>query len=254
MNRHLLMAVVILAGVLIFAGLVQARTAEDLISVRFADIQLIVDDEVVLTQAEPFIYEGNVYAPVATVANMLDIGQSWDNDVPAVRFTRDEIPSLGYWDPAHEHDLGDGVKLTVHAKYGYVYLWQLTGGIWEHQALSFGAPDGYVAISHAGPELLTSESTDVSAPSARELIWVEPVLRENGDVGVLLRLLRWDEKHLHSVGWVVDEDSFSSRTDSTFVPEHNQVMVRYLSADGTIEGLRFYQFTKDNWQTGTRFD
>ncbi|WP_429815338.1 stalk domain-containing protein [Brevibacillus porteri] len=48
---------------------------------------MIVNDQVVKTKAEPFIYNGNVYAPVATVANALGIKQEWDNKTPAVRFS-----------------------------------------------------------------------------------------------------------------------------------------------------------------------
>lgn len=57
-----------------------------MVKIRFANIKLVVNGKVISTQAEPFIYNGNVYAPVATVANMLGIHQQWDNATPAVRF------------------------------------------------------------------------------------------------------------------------------------------------------------------------
>ncbi len=46
-----------------------AKTGTEKISARFSNIKLIVNDQVIKTKAEPFIYNGNVYAPVATVAN-----------------------------------------------------------------------------------------------------------------------------------------------------------------------------------------
>lgn len=63
------------------------------IPVRFAQIKLIVNDRVIQTKAEPFIYNGSVYAPVATVANALGIDQAWDNKTPAVRFSTSNTES-----------------------------------------------------------------------------------------------------------------------------------------------------------------
>ncbi|MFO8060806.1 MAG: hypothetical protein R6U70_09170, partial [Bacillota bacterium] len=122
----------------------------------------------------------------------------------------------------------------------------------QHQEVSFDVPDGYVAIEHAGPELLTGEFIDVTAVGAQELVWLEWVVRENEDAGAgaLLRLLRWDDGELKSVGSVVDEDSFSSRVDSAYLPEQREVMLRQLSAEGEVEGLRFYRVEADSWQRG----
>ncbi|MFS0553562.1 stalk domain-containing protein [Brevibacillus sp. 179-C9.3 HS] len=78
-----------LAVVLLLVGgtTVFAKTGTEKISARFSNIKLIVNDQVIKTKAEPFIYNGNVYAPVATVANALGIKQEWDNKTPAVRFS-----------------------------------------------------------------------------------------------------------------------------------------------------------------------
>ncbi|WP_170163344.1 stalk domain-containing protein [Brevibacillus gelatini] len=73
-------AAVLLAGT---PGLAKSLTQK--VTARFANIQLVVNDQVVKTSAEPFIYNGNVYAPVATVANALGIKQKRDNRTPAVR-------------------------------------------------------------------------------------------------------------------------------------------------------------------------
>ncbi|WP_048034592.1 stalk domain-containing protein [Brevibacillus brevis] len=76
-----------LATVLLLVGAttVFAKTGTEKISARFSNIKLIVNDQVVKTKAEPLIYNGNVYAPVATVANALGIKQEWDNKT--VRFS-----------------------------------------------------------------------------------------------------------------------------------------------------------------------
>lgn len=77
------------AAVLLLVGgtTVWAKTGTEKISARFSNIKLIVNDQVIKTKAEPFIYNGNVYAPVATIANALGIKQEWDNKTPAVRFS-----------------------------------------------------------------------------------------------------------------------------------------------------------------------
>jgi hypothetical protein len=72
-------------------GTALAKKATEAISVNFSNIKLIVNGHPIDTKAEPFVYKGNVYAPVATIANMLGVGQSWTNNdaltkTPAVRF------------------------------------------------------------------------------------------------------------------------------------------------------------------------
>ncbi|WP_047155310.1 stalk domain-containing protein [Aneurinibacillus tyrosinisolvens] len=61
------------------------------VKVRFANIKLVVDGLTIQTKAEPFIYNGNVYAPVATVANGMGIAQKWNNSRPAVEFERKNL-------------------------------------------------------------------------------------------------------------------------------------------------------------------
>lgn len=90
----------IIAGVvlvvLLFGGISgYAKSVTQKISARFANIQLIINGKAVETKAEPFIYNGNVYAPVATVANALGIQQEWDNRTPAVRFSDTDTPLQG---------------------------------------------------------------------------------------------------------------------------------------------------------------
>jgi hypothetical protein len=60
------------------------------IKARFAHIKLAVNGRWIQTNAEPFIYNGNVYAPVATIANALGVHQQWDNRVPSVEINGGE--------------------------------------------------------------------------------------------------------------------------------------------------------------------
>lgn len=82
-SRKLMIALVSIA--LLLPASAYAWTAyEKNIKVRFAQIQLYVNHKKLDTKAEPFIYNGNVYAPVATIANALDVQWIWDNTTPAV--------------------------------------------------------------------------------------------------------------------------------------------------------------------------
>lgn len=89
-----LVAVLVGAALLLGGTTGFAKSLIQKISARFANIQLIVNDQAVNTKAEPFIYNGNVYAPVAAVANALGIQQEWDNSVPAVRFSQSPLHGI----------------------------------------------------------------------------------------------------------------------------------------------------------------
>ncbi|USG65833.1 copper amine oxidase N-terminal domain-containing protein [Brevibacillus ruminantium] len=82
-----------LAGALLFTGgmlagsnSAVAKKAAESIRVNFANIKLIANGKEIQNKAEPFTYNGNVYVPAATIANMFGIAQTWDNSTPAVRF------------------------------------------------------------------------------------------------------------------------------------------------------------------------
>ncbi|MEW9671090.1 stalk domain-containing protein [Ammoniphilus sp. 3BR4] len=85
-----------IAGTLLLTGSAFAWTAKTKsIQARFAQIQLIVDGKKIQTKAEPFIYNGNVYAPIATIANGIGVHQEWDNKTPAVRVSSPKGGSIG---------------------------------------------------------------------------------------------------------------------------------------------------------------
>lgn len=99
--KHLLFGVI--ATSLLLTGTAFSKTLTEKISARFANIKLIVNGNVIQTKAEPFIYNGNVYAPVATVANMLGIHQEWDSKTPAVKFAnKNQVPE-SIWRKADQH-------------------------------------------------------------------------------------------------------------------------------------------------------
>lgn len=58
------------------------------IQVQFSHIQLIVNGKAMQPKAEPFLYNGVVYAPVASVANALGAQTQWDQNARAVRMTQ----------------------------------------------------------------------------------------------------------------------------------------------------------------------
>ncbi|MEJ8547977.1 stalk domain-containing protein [Brevibacillus borstelensis] len=79
-------ALLFTGGMLVGSNSVLAKKATEAIRVNFANIKLIVNGKEIQTKTEPFTYNGNVYVPAATIANMFSIGQTWDNSTPAVRF------------------------------------------------------------------------------------------------------------------------------------------------------------------------
>lgn len=79
-------AVLFTGGMMVGSNNALAKKATEVIRVNFANIKLIVNGKEIQTKAEPFSYNGNVYVPAATLANMFGIGQTWDSGIPAVRF------------------------------------------------------------------------------------------------------------------------------------------------------------------------
>lgn len=80
------LVLILIFGLLIPSSVFAWTAYEENIKVRFAQIGLTVNGKRIQTSAEPFIYNGNVYAPVATIANALGIKWEWNNDIPAVHF------------------------------------------------------------------------------------------------------------------------------------------------------------------------
>lgn len=125
MKNKLIMIFVsaLLLMILILPGTVSAWSAvEKYIQVRYAQIQMSIDGEVIPTKAEPFIYNQDVYVPVAPIANALGIHWQWDNAIPSVNFLskarqREEgqMSSKEFYDLGQEyywhHDVGGSVTI-----------------------------------------------------------------------------------------------------------------------------------------------
>lgn len=118
-----------LAGALLFTagmmsgGTALAKKATEAVTVSFSNIRLIVNGTPIDTKAEPFIYKGNVYAPVATVANMLGVGQSWTNNDPVTKSPAVRFESL---DRVEQNVKFEG--MIGHANYSLDYVYYTVVG------------------------------------------------------------------------------------------------------------------------------
>ncbi|MCI0183460.1 NPCBM/NEW2 domain-containing protein [Sulfoacidibacillus ferrooxidans] len=81
----------IIAGVVtsafLFGGVSYASVGIQQIQASFHNIQLIVDGKTIATNAQPFIYNKNVYVPIYTVGNALGANVQWINNIPEVDVT-----------------------------------------------------------------------------------------------------------------------------------------------------------------------
>jgi hypothetical protein len=152
------------------------------IQARFAQIKLIVNGQEVntrYTKAEPFIYNGNVYAPVATIANMLGDDQKWDNKVPAVRITKvlepkisDEAKSIGEIENEinfNSGGLGHNVYVGHEKVSDLLFLADYNPGMssWERQYIPHEQNDigqnGYYMISKKFSNITGQHDTEFLA-------------------------------------------------------------------------------------------
>ena len=175
-----------------FAGSAFAWTAHTKnISVRFAQIKLIVNDKVGSTKAEPFIYNENVYVPVATIANVFGLKQEWDNKLPAVRFSD---PNAKIEDPiSHEvsRPIGMGLHLWWNPGFQFILEDRINGvklPIPVPAELE-GKSDGQTPITDAIPWLNITDSK------------IEFYMFHKGtDHRIFLQLLQYEKGKLTSLG------------------------------------------------------
>lgn len=86
-------AVGVLVGSLFFGGLTFASTGTVMpITARYADIGISVNGKTIPTAAEPFIYDGNVYVPISTIAHGLGTQAQWNGSKHAVDITDPHMP------------------------------------------------------------------------------------------------------------------------------------------------------------------
>jgi len=136
MRKGKRMILVALIALLVLPSSVFAWTAmEKTIKVRFAQIQLFANYKKIETSAEPFIYNGAVYAPVATVANALGVAWQWDNHISAVNL----------FDRAHqlmEENFISG-HLQVYPLGDEYYYYNDTGITYIHKGLKYQDKNSY---------------------------------------------------------------------------------------------------------------
>ncbi len=77
----------ILTSAALFATTTSASTGVQSIKASFANIQMVVNNQVVKTSAEPFIYNHNVYVPVSAVGHALQSSVTWQNKPALVTVT-----------------------------------------------------------------------------------------------------------------------------------------------------------------------
>ncbi len=84
----------LLIGATVFGGITYASTGVKLIDASYANIRINVDGKTIPTQAEPFIYNKNVYVPVSTISHGLGATVKWDGTKHQVIITDKNAPQL----------------------------------------------------------------------------------------------------------------------------------------------------------------
>ena len=67
----------LLIGATVFGGITYASTGVRLVDAHYANISINVDGKTIPTQAEPFIYNNNVYVPISTISHGLGASVNW---------------------------------------------------------------------------------------------------------------------------------------------------------------------------------
>lgn len=215
------------------------------IQARFAQIKLIVDGKTIQTKAEPFIYNGNVYAPIATIANALGVDQYWDNKTPAVIVKDKEYEKSEYvptmsdrvaeeeasW--THTTVIGDNISLTIFnpPDYPSTSVYRLKD---EKNNINVTLPaitkDGY----YNKQVLLTQGFTNITGNDNHEFV-VEEGLQNNdtNESETWVSVYRYEDKKVEKVS-------------SAMVDIHTRI--KYTGGDPWIINgqpeLKFDQYTK----------
>ena len=85
-------AIGLLIGATVFGGITYASTGVKSISARYANIRINVDGKNISTQAEPFIYNNNVYVPISTISHGLGAAVKWNGSQHQVLITDTNAP------------------------------------------------------------------------------------------------------------------------------------------------------------------
>lgn len=97
MKQKAMVMLGVLTSAVIFASSGYASTGLHNIRASFANIKLVVNNKVVKTSAEPFIYNKNVYVPISAVAHALQASAKWVNR-PAGVFVQNNVRPVTVYD------------------------------------------------------------------------------------------------------------------------------------------------------------
>jgi hypothetical protein len=203
-----------------------AKSLTEKISARFANIKLMVNGQTIRTKAEPFIYNGNVYAPVATVANMLGIKQEWDNKTPAVRFTDPNAKTESPNSLTTDHPIGNGLHLLWDSGYHYTLedrVHGITLPIPVPEELE-GTSEGQRPITSALPHL-----DSVSNDSTYEFY----MFHYGNGREVFLQLLQYEKGKLTSLGALQVADD-PNRVFGLYNEDRNSIYVQTYDKEGEL--------------------
>ncbi len=97
MKQKTMVMLGVLTSAMIFATSGYASTGLHDIRASFANIKLVVNNKVIKTSAEPFIYNQNVYVPISAVAHALQASAKWVNR-PASVFVNNTVQPVTVYD------------------------------------------------------------------------------------------------------------------------------------------------------------
>ncbi|MET3292500.1 UNVERIFIED_CONTAM: hypothetical protein ABID98_005197 [Brevibacillus sp. OAP136] len=215
-----------------------AKNVTEKISARFSNIKLIVNGQTISTKAEPFIYNGNVYAPVATVANMLGIKQEWDNKTPAVRFTDPNARLASTTSATTDTPLGHGLHLFWSPESSYMLedrLHDIKLPIPAPTELE-GKSSGVLSITPALPEL------DYYSEDAKYEIYI---FHYGNGREVFLQLLQYETGKLVSLGEIKVGEA-PNRVFGLYNGGRNSIYVHNYDTNGELSSSTEYTWDYEN--------
>jgi plastocyanin len=94
--KRIIVLCVILTSFLLLGSMisVNSKNSTEKIQVTYKNISLLVNDKLVTSEQEPFIYEGRTFVPLRTIGEALNKTVNWDNTKNQVIITDITTPQL----------------------------------------------------------------------------------------------------------------------------------------------------------------